>query len=92
MTARNDPFSLDINGIDLASMDHQILNSHAFKVWVNQKTVHEGVVFFNEEHALCEYIHEFAYGFPSPTFMWEPNDLGMFSVHASRAYRAEKSL
>ena len=82
MTARNDLISSDFNGIDRAAIDRQILNSDAFKVWVIQKTVHERVVFFNEEHAICEYIHELAYGSRLPAFMWEPNNLGMFPVLA----------
>jgi len=82
MTSRNDPFSLEFNGIDYAAMYQHILNSDAFKVWVIQKTVHERVLFYNEEHALCQYVHELAHDFPLPAFMWEPNDLGMSSFLA----------
>lgn len=81
MTAHDD-ISSDFNGMDRAAIDQQILNSDAFKVWVIQKTVHERVVFFNEEHALYEYIHELAYGSPLRAFMWKPNNLGMFRVLA----------
>ena len=82
MTARNDLISSDFNGIDRAAIDRQILNSDAFKVWVIQKIVHERVVFLNEEHALCEYIHELAYSSPLRASMWESNNLGMFPVLA----------
>lgn len=82
MTARDDSISSDFNGIDCVAIDQQILNSDAFKGWVIQKTAHERVVFFNEEHALCEYIHELADGSPLRAFMWEPNNLGMFPVLA----------
>lgn len=90
MTARDDLISSDYNGMDRAAIDQQILNSDAFKVWVIQKTVHERVVFFNEEHALYEYIHELAYGSPLRTFMWKPNNLGMFPVLARSLSGAQR--
>jgi len=79
MTDHNDSPNL----IDHPAIDQQILYSDAFVVWLLQKTIQERVVFLNEEHALRKYIHELAYGSPSQVpFMWEPNDFGMFSVHA----------
>ena len=82
MTTSTYPFSLDLNYIDRAAMDQRTLNSNAFKLWVNWKILHEGVIFSNDGDALSEYMLELAYGFPLSAFMWEPNDLGMSSVHA----------